>query len=187
MSHHVSDMLEVLLLAKEAGLYDPATGLSSIQPVPLFETVEDLQRAPAVCRKLFEIPLYLEMLRGKAAQVPLKPRHRTQPPAVPLQEVMLGYSDSNKDSGFFSSNWEIHKAQQSLQATADKFEVPCAFSTVVVVPSGAGVAPPMRRFWPSPVAALRVASKLPSRGKCWPLSTTCPIWPCTTWKPSPRR
>jgi phosphoenolpyruvate carboxylase len=124
MSHHVSDMLEVLLLAKEAGLYDPATGMSSIQPVPLFETVEDLQRAPAVMQEVFELPLYLNMLRGQADQGRnLAGTESIEPPAVPLQEVMLGYSDSNKDSGFLSSNWEIHKAQQSLQATADQFDV----------------------------------------------------------------
>jgi phosphoenolpyruvate carboxylase len=124
MSHHVSDMLEVLLLAKEAGLYDPATGLCSIQPVPLFETVEDLRRAPAVIQELFETPLYLDILRGRAAQGEAQSSTgATMPPAVPLQEVMLGYSDSNKDSGFLSSNWEIHKAQQSLQATADQFDV----------------------------------------------------------------
>ena len=67
MSHTVSDLLEVLLLAKEAGLYDPTTELSSLQPVPLFETVEDLQRAPAVMQALFETPLYLNMLRGQAS------------------------------------------------------------------------------------------------------------------------
>ncbi|NMF83190.1 phosphoenolpyruvate carboxylase [Nodosilinea sp. P-1105] len=124
MSHHVSDMLEVLLLAKEAGLYDPATELCSIQPVPLFETVEDLQRAPAVMQELFETPLYLSMLRGRATQDEARRvNDPTIPPAVPLQEVMLGYSDSNKDSGFLSSNWEIHKAQQSLQTVADQFQV----------------------------------------------------------------
>lgn len=124
MSHHVSDLLEVLLLAKEAGLYDPAAELCSIQPVPLFETVEDLQRAPAVMQELFEISLYLNMLRGRAAQMEeQRASDPTIPPAVPLQEVMLGYSDSNKDSGFLSSNWEIHKAQQSLQTVADQFQV----------------------------------------------------------------
>jgi phosphoenolpyruvate carboxylase len=123
MSHHVSDLLEVLLLAKEAGLYDPATGLSSIQPVPLFETVEDLQRAPAVMGELFEIPLYLNLLRGRANQAQTGSDAIAMPPSVPLQEVMLGYSDSNKDSGFLSSNWEIHKAQQALQETADRFSV----------------------------------------------------------------
>ncbi len=125
MSHHVSDMLEVLLLAKEAGLYDPATGLSSIQPVPLFETVEDLQRAPAVMQEVFELPLYINMLRDQATQGRnlAGTEERITPPSVPLQEVMLGYSDSNKDSGFLSSNWEIHKAQQSLQGVADNFDV----------------------------------------------------------------
>jgi phosphoenolpyruvate carboxylase len=124
MSHHVSDLLEVLLLAKEAGLYDPAAELCSIQPVPLFETVEDLQRAPAVMQELFEISLYLNMLRGRAAQMEeQRASDPTIPPPVPLQEVMLGYSDSNKDSGFLSSNWEIHKAQQSLQTVADQFQV----------------------------------------------------------------
>lgn len=121
MSHHVSDMLEVLLLAKEAGLYDPVTGLSAIQPVPLFETVEDLQRAPSAMQELFEIPLYIKMLQGRATQVAANPVSTSTP--VPLQEVMLGYSDSNKDSGFLSSNWEIHKAQQALQETADRFSV----------------------------------------------------------------
>jgi phosphoenolpyruvate carboxylase len=121
MSHHLSDLLEVLLLAKEAGLYDPVSGLASIQPVPLFETVEDLQRAPAVMQELFDLPFYLELLKGQANQFATD----SSPGAriVPLQEVMLGYSDSNKDSGFLSSNWEIHKAQQALQSAADRFGV----------------------------------------------------------------
>jgi phosphoenolpyruvate carboxylase len=121
MSHNVSDLLEVLLLAKEAGLYDPATGTGSLQVVPLFETVEDLCRAPSVMKHLFELPLYREYLaggrdayRGGKSLSPLVPN---------LQEVMLGYSDSNKDSGFLSSNWEIHKAQQALQNTADPYGI----------------------------------------------------------------
>lgn len=108
MSHDVSDLLEVLLLAKEAGLYDPITGKSTLQVVPLFETVADLKKAPRVMTDLFNLPFYRSVLNN-------------QP--VPLQEVMLGYSDSNKDSGFLSSNWEIHKAQQSLQKIAEQAEV----------------------------------------------------------------
>ena len=119
MSHHASDLLEVLLLAKEAGLYDPATGTGSIQPVPLFETVEDLRRAPSVMDTIFSLPLYGALLNGGYAAA--KPPSEIV--AIPLQEVMLGYSDSNKDSGFLSSNWEIHKAQQALQKTADNYGV----------------------------------------------------------------
>ena len=96
--------------------------------VPLFETVEDLKRAPEVMRELFELPLYRASLAGgyehvstnrdaiaSTKLVPLKPSD--------LQEVMLGYSDSNKDSGFLSSNWEIHKAQRALQKVAAEFGI----------------------------------------------------------------
>jgi phosphoenolpyruvate carboxylase len=128
MTNFVSDVLEVLLLAQEAGLYDPATCQTSVRIVPLFETVEDLKRAPEVMRELFELPLYRASLAGgydhvstqqheiaSTALTPLKPSN--------LQEVMLGYSDSNKDSGFLSSNWEIHKAQRALQAVAAEFGI----------------------------------------------------------------
>ncbi|WP_322764204.1 phosphoenolpyruvate carboxylase [Cyanobium usitatum] len=104
MSHTVSDLLEVLLLAKEAGLVDPIAQRAGLLVVPLFETVEDLQGAPAVMGTLFRHPFYLALLGSDGGQ--------------PLQEVMLGYSDSNKDSGFLSSNWEIHKAQIALQRLA---------------------------------------------------------------------
>lgn len=129
MSHHVSDLLEVLLLAKEAGLYDPATGAGSLAVVPLFETVEDLQRAPAVMQELFELPLYRSLLAGGYATGQTEGTvHSTEAGQscylpVSLQEVMLGYSDSNKDSGFLSSNWEIHKAQQALQEIAERYGV----------------------------------------------------------------
>jgi phosphoenolpyruvate carboxylase len=106
MSEQVSDVLEVLLLAKEAGLYDPATATGRLSIVPLFETVEDLKRAPSVIQELGKLSLYRSYLANSHDH---------------LQEVMLGYSDSNKDSGFLSSNWEIHKAQQALQVTADRF------------------------------------------------------------------
>ncbi len=106
MSHTVSDLLEVLLLAKEAGLVDPAAGTANLLVVPLFETVEDLQRAPEVMGALFQSNSYRNLLP------------RTGENGQPLQELMLGYSDSNKDSGFLSSNWEIHQAQIALQDLA---------------------------------------------------------------------
>lgn len=116
MSNDVSDILEVLLLAKEAGLYDPATGMSKIQVVPLFETVEDLKNAPGIMKSLFELPFYMAAIAGGYEGIKAENR-------VIVQEVMLGYSDSNKDSGFLSSNWEIHKAQKALQNVADQYGV----------------------------------------------------------------
>lgn len=149
MSRDVSDLLEVLLLAQEAGLYDPATSISSIQVVPLFETVEDLKNAPRVMKNLFDLPLYRALLAGgydklaadtsprESSSVASGNAEKRQPasankdifnpqlePLTPhLQEVMLGYSDSNKDSGFLSSNWAIHKAQKALYEVAEGYGV----------------------------------------------------------------
>ena len=111
MSHTVSDLLEVLLLAKEAGLVDPQMQRASLLAVPLFETVEDLQGAPAVMQRLLSEPFYRRLLDHSIEG------------SQPLQEVMLGYSDSNKDSGFLSSNWEIHKAQIALQSLANQQDI----------------------------------------------------------------
>lgn len=116
MSREASDILEVLLLAKEAGLYDPTTGVADLMVVPLFETVEDLKRAPAVMQALFELPLYRAAIAGGYDSLKTNSDQS-------LQEVMLGYSDSNKDSGFLSSNWEIHKAQKVLQKMAEQYGV----------------------------------------------------------------
>ncbi len=130
MCREVSDVLEVLLLAKESSLFDPVVAVGTIRVVPLFETVEDLQRSRNVMRQLFELPLYRAMLAGGYAAMntstPLSGSQATPSIAVlnpNLQEVMLGYSDSNKDSGFLSSNWEIHKAQKSLQKIAEGYGV----------------------------------------------------------------
>ncbi|MEM9136018.1 MAG: phosphoenolpyruvate carboxylase [Cyanobacteria bacterium P01_F01_bin.42] len=131
MSHYASDLLEVLLLAKEAGLYDPASGQGSLHVVPLFETVEDLKRAPKVMEELFQLDLYRQYLQVRSASVTIGEQDNVAPESVAqyfpaakaLQEVMLGYSDSNKDSGFLSSNWEIYKAQQALQSVAEQYDV----------------------------------------------------------------
>jgi len=104
-------LLEVLLLAKESGLVDISGESSDLLVIPLFETVEDLQHAPAVMEELFKSPIYLKLLP------------RVGDNLLPLQELMLGYSDSNKDSGFLSSNWEIHQAQIALQNLASRHGV----------------------------------------------------------------
>ena len=128
MTNFVSDVLEVLLLSQEAGLYDPVTCQTTVRIVPLFETVEDLKRAPEVMRELFELPFYRAALSGgyqhvRAAKEDNQGTVSTALSPQDLQEVMLGYSDSNKDSGFLSSNWEIHKAQRALQQVASEFGI----------------------------------------------------------------
>jgi phosphoenolpyruvate carboxylase len=104
----LSDLLEVALLQKETGLL---TGNElrgcALMVVPLFETIDDLQRAPAIMRELFVHPglrsLLLPALGGR-----------------PLQEIMLGYSDSNKDGGFLASQWNLYRATQALVRLADE-------------------------------------------------------------------
>jgi phosphoenolpyruvate carboxylase len=109
----VGDVLAAYLLAKEAGLFVDDEGLESctIPIVPLFETIEDLRRAPAVMAELFAIPVVTRSIRALGG----------------AQEVMIGYSDSNKDGGFLTSNWELYKAQTRLARVAAESGVRISF------------------------------------------------------------
>jgi phosphoenolpyruvate carboxylase len=103
----VSDLLELALLLKESGLLRPGhVGQTppqlDVNIIPLFETIEDLQKSAATMDGLFKIPAYRELLAGRAGT------------KMPEQEVMLGYSDSNKDGGFLTSGWELYKAEIQL-------------------------------------------------------------------------
>jgi phosphoenolpyruvate carboxylase len=96
---NVSDLLEVAVLLKEVGLVTPgARPASCLQIVPLFETIADLRRSPATMRAWFAIPAARAMVAS----------------LDDLQEVMLGYSDSNKDGGYVTSSWELYKAETQL-------------------------------------------------------------------------
>ncbi|MCX8145105.1 MAG: phosphoenolpyruvate carboxylase [Azovibrio sp.] len=95
----VSDLLEVALLLKEAGLMRPgATPTLAMNIIPLFETIADLRQAGSVMDDLFQLPLYRQLLTSRNDE----------------QEVMLGYSDSNKDGGFLTSGWELYQAEVQL-------------------------------------------------------------------------
>ena len=113
MTRSVSDVLGAYLLAKTAGLYADAAGIESctLPIVPLFETIEDLQRAPTIMRELLSVPLVRRSVRAQGG----------------VQEVMIGYSDSNKDGGFLTSNWELSKAQIKLTRLGKELGVPIAF------------------------------------------------------------
>jgi phosphoenolpyruvate carboxylase len=107
----VSDLLEVLLLQKEVGLLrgtldDHAT--ADLIVVPLFETIGDLRNAAPIMRQFYELPGVLEMVKRSGGE----------------QDIMLGYSDSNKDGGFFTSNWELYRAEIALVELFDSLREP---------------------------------------------------------------
>jgi phosphoenolpyruvate carboxylase len=106
MCKSVSDMLELALLLKEVGLIDPS-GRSAINIVPLFETIEDLQAAAGIMNRLLSLHEYRKLVDGRGA----------------VQEVMLGYSDSNKDGGFVTSGWELYKAEIGLLEVFNRHHV----------------------------------------------------------------
>jgi len=110
-TEQLSDLLEVALLQKESGLL-AGTELRccALMVVPLFETIDDLQRAPQVMGELFEHPGLRHLLVPAAG-------------GRPMQEVMLGYSDSNKDGGFLASNWSLYKATRTLHRLFDRHGV----------------------------------------------------------------
>ncbi|GAB3488023.1 phosphoenolpyruvate carboxylase [Flexivirga lutea] len=106
MCTSVSDMLETAVLLKEAGLLNPGVGgagaTCSVNIVPLFETIEDLQLSAATMRAVLQVPVYRQLVDSKGG----------------LQEVMLGYSDSNKDGGYLAANWALYRAELDLVEAA---------------------------------------------------------------------
>jgi phosphoenolpyruvate carboxylase len=106
-TEEVSDLLEVLVLQKEAGLLQGTLGedaRADLIVVPLFETIGDLRRAEPIMRAFYALPGITALVVASGCE----------------QDVMLGYSDSNKDGGFFTSNWELYRAEVSLAALFDE-------------------------------------------------------------------
>jgi phosphoenolpyruvate carboxylase len=103
----ISDLLEVLLLQKEVGLMRGTLddgGLAQLIVVPLFETIEDLRSAPRIMREFYALPGIAKLVQRSGAE----------------QDIMLGYSDSNKDGGIFTSNWELYRAEIGLVDLFDR-------------------------------------------------------------------
>ena len=101
----VSDMLEVALMLQQAGLLEGGKNPAlPVNIIPLFETIEDLRGCGAIMDELFAIPYYRKLLASRGN----------------TQEVMLGYSDSNKDGGYLTANWELYKAELELVKVFEK-------------------------------------------------------------------
>ena len=123
----VSDLLEVLLLQKEVGLMHgtlDSSATNDLIVVPLFETIEDLRNAAPIMREFYALPGIAQLVQRSGAE----------------QDIMLGYSDSNKDGGIFTSNWELYRAEIALVELFDEMAGRAAGP-----PQGKTAPPPSKR------------------------------------------
>src|SRR5699024_4170004 len=114
MTQSASDLLEVLVLAKEAGIYRlhvDGTIESDINIAPLLETIDDLIAGPAIMESLFQLDVYRNQLAERGDH----------------QEIMLGYSDGSKDGGTLTANWKLFKAQLEIHNVARNYDVGLKF------------------------------------------------------------
>ncbi|ACF42978.1 phosphoenolpyruvate carboxylase [Pelodictyon phaeoclathratiforme] len=113
MTRNASDLLVIYLFAREVGLMTPfGDGDACILPVvPLFETIEDLQKSPAILQEFLHHPVTQRSLQYQKTKA-----GKTKA----VQKVMIGYSDSNKDGGIFASTWALYRAQEALLEAAEK-------------------------------------------------------------------
>jgi phosphoenolpyruvate carboxylase len=114
MTKSASDLLEVLVFAKEAGIYRlhaDGTIESQLNVAPLLETIDDLTAGPKIMETLFQMPVYRNHLTVMNDQ----------------QEIMLGYSDGSKDGGTLTANWKLYKAQLEIHEMANKYQIGLKF------------------------------------------------------------
>ena len=174
MTHGVSDMLEVLLLAKEVGLLrwswrEGEQHLeSAIDVVPLFETIDDLQRCDGLMRSLYGAPAYRRHLDARGN----------------FQEIMLGYSDSSKDGGFFAANATLYHTQARLAAACRDAGVRTRFFHGRGGRWDAAADAPTARSCPSRRAASMERSASRNRAKSSRSATACRRSGTGTWSRS---
>ena len=151
MTHSAADVLGVYLLAKHSGLFHDAAGTErcGLPVVPLLETIPDLRRAPALLKELLAVPLVQRSLRQLGN----------------VQEVMIGYSDSNKDGGYFSANWELVKAQAALTRLGEQMCVRIAFFHGRGGSVSRGGAPTGRAIAALPAGSIRGGFRVTDQGE----------------------
>ncbi len=145
----VSDILEVALLLKEVGLLRPREGELDVNIVPLFETIGDLDRCGAVMDHLFALPAYRRLIEQRGG----------------LQEVMLGYSDSNKDGGFLMSNWSLYRAEITLVEVFRKHHLRLRLFHGRGGTVGRGGGPSYEAIRAQPAGALQGAIRITEQGE----------------------
>ncbi|QHN02159.1 phosphoenolpyruvate carboxylase [Granulicella sp. WH15] len=144
------DALHVLWLARLGGVtVEGSANDPGLQPVPLFESIDDLRNAPAICRQLWSSPVYQPLLESWG---------RTQ-------EVMLGYSDSNKDGGMITSTWEIYKAHRALHDVARECDVTLRLFHGRGGTVGRGGGPTHRSIYAQPMASFSGQLRLTEQGE----------------------
>lgn len=143
----VSDMLELAILLKEVGLVDKER--ARVQIVPLFETIEDLDHSEETMREYLSLPLAKKWIASRNN----------------YQEIMLGYSDSNKDGGYLSSCWTLYKAQQQLTAIGDEFGVKVTFFHGRGGTVGRGGGPTYEAITSQPLKSIKDRIRLTEQGE----------------------
>ena len=120
MTRSFSDLMAVYVLAREAGLafMAPEGLVLKVHVVPLLETIDDLENGPSILKAYFETPIVQRSLKYYQEQKGLK---------RPLQQVMIGYSDSNKDGGIIASQWHLYKAQYRITELAENYSIDIRF------------------------------------------------------------
>lgn len=151
MTRSAADILGVYLLAKEAGLFADAAGIErcTLPIVPLLETIPDLRRASAILKELLAVPLVQRSLYVQGR----------------VQEVMIGYSDSNKDGGYLTAHWELAKAQSSLARLGAEQGVTIAFFHGRGGSVSRGGAPTGRAIAASPAGSIRGQFRVTEQGE----------------------
>ena len=142
MTRQLSDLLVVFVLAREAGLmrWTPEGLACTLPVVPLFETLDDLERSPELIRKFLSHPV---TSRSLAYQQKDRTKVLSLPHRQPIQQVMIGYSDSNKDCGTVASQWVLHKAQLAISQAAGPTRIRFFHGRGGTISRGAG---PTHRF-----------------------------------------
>ncbi|MBI2993229.1 MAG: phosphoenolpyruvate carboxylase [Gammaproteobacteria bacterium] len=151
MTRSVADVLGVYLIAKYTGNFADPEGVEHclLPVVPLFETISDLRAAPGIMKDLLRVPVVRRSVKSHGG----------------MQEVMIGYSDSNKDGGFLTSNWELSRVQAALTRVGTNAGIPISFFHGRGGSVSRGGAPTGRAIAAQPAGSIRGRIRITEQGE----------------------